>query len=316
MSSLLPIYCFAPSGKTPDQAVTAQAFELLQSQGLTVHNVEVVERSYQRFAGTDQERTNEINDLINITQSLGPSVALAIRGGYGLTRILPQIDWNHLAQAVDQGLKIVGHSDITALELALFAKTGRASFAGPMLNADFGKSINDVSAYTLSSFKKLLQLEPFSVSIEAQQPFLTIDDYAVDGVLWGGNLSMLVSLLGTPYFPDLSRIQQGILFIEDVNEHPYRVERMLFQLFYAGILGAQSAILVGDFSNYKESPIDEGYTLESCLSRIKSALQGSGAKTQILKGLPFGHCNDKLTLPMGTNVHFKANASQFSLQTI
>jgi muramoyltetrapeptide carboxypeptidase len=316
MLNSLPIYCFAPSGKTPDIQVSHRAFQYLESKGFTVHNQESVQRSYQRFAGSDNERADEINDLAEITSTIGPSIALAIRGGYGLSRILPKIDWGALGNAVEQGLKIVGHSDLTSLEIALFAKTGQISYAGPMLNYDFGCDPTDVSELTWNSFKKLVDGENFQIHVHANQQFLTQDTFHCSGKLWGGNLAMICSLLNTSFFPDKSHISNGILFIEDVNEHPYRIERMLFQLLYAGVLATQSAIVLGDFSDYKLSEFDDGFNLEECILRIQQELRAMHSQTQIICGLPFGHCKHKLTLPIGLPCQLDANFTQFSIKSI
>jgi muramoyltetrapeptide carboxypeptidase len=105
---------------------------------------------------------------------------------------------------------------------------------------------------------------------------------------------MIVSLLGTPYFP---RIKGGILFVEDVNEHPYRVERMLLQLRQAGVLDAQRAVLVGQISEWKRSPLDRGYGMKSMLASVRAA-----TRVPVLSGLPFGHVPTKVTLPVGARV--------------
>jgi muramoyltetrapeptide carboxypeptidase len=121
------------------------------------------------------------------------------------------------------------------------------------------------------------------------------DGLAARGLLWGGNLSMLCSMLGTPHFPN---IKGGILFVEDVNEHPYRVERCLLQLHQAGVLKAQKAVLLGAFSGWKTSPLDRGYSLKSMVAKIRSV----STRTPILSGLPFGHVPTKVTLPLGRRV--------------
>ena len=113
--------------------------------------------------------------------------------------------------------------------------------------------------------------------------------------MWGGNLCVLSSMLGTPHFP---KIKGGILFLEDVNEHPYRVERMLLQLQQAGVLQAQKAVLLGDFSAWKKSPLDRGYTLKSAIEAVRARCPG----LPILTGLPFGHVRTKVCLPVGVKV--------------
>ena len=128
----------------------------------------------------------------------------------------------------------------------------------------------------------------------------------VSGTLWGGNLAMLASLAGTPWMP---QIQGGILFLEDVNEHPYRVERSLLQLHQAGVLDAQKAVLLGDFSGYRLSDYDNGYDFESMLSFIRSQVT-----VPLLQGLQFGHVRDKLTLPVGAMASLRSDAEGFTLE--
>ncbi len=128
---------------------------------------------------------------------------------------------------------------------------------------------------------------------------------AAAGTLWGGNLTMLNHLLGTPYMPD---IDGGILFVEDVNEHPYRVERMLLQLLHAGILQRQRALLLGDFSAYRLSDYDNGYDFAAMLDYLRATL-----RVPVLTGLPFGHIRDKLTLPVGGQASLVSGAAGFSL---
>ncbi len=206
---------------------------------------------------------------------------IALRGGYGLSRLLPAIDFELLASS---GKYFVGHSDFTALHLSLLAKTGVVSFAGPMICDDFSRP--DVSEFTQSHFWQCL-LRPMTLEIAALgNPIVD-----VEGTLWGGNLSMVTHVMGTPWMPD---INGGILFIEDVNEHPYRVERMLLQLLHGGVLSRQKAVILGDFSGYRLSEYDNGYDFEAMLACLRRLVP-----IPLLQGLPFGHTRDKLTLPVG-----------------
>ena len=120
----------------------------------------------------------------------------------------------------------------------------------------------------------------------------TVDD--VRGTRWGGNLCMVTSLLGTRHWP---RVKGGVLFLEDVNEHPYRVERMLLQLQQAGVLDAQRAVLLGAFSDWRKSPLDRGYSMKTVLAEVRRR-----TPTPILAGLPFGHVPTKVCLPVGARV--------------
>ena len=120
------------------------------------------------------------------------------------------------------------------------------------------------------------------------------DGLHTKGRLWGGNLSILVSLLGTPHAP---KIKGGVLFLEDVNEHPYRIERALLQLHQAGVLDAQKAVLLGEFTDWKKSPLDRGYNLKTVVTYLRSV-----TRTPILTDLPFGHVPTKVCLPLGQKV--------------
>ena len=116
---------------------------------------------------------------------------------------------------------------------------------------------------------------------------------------------MLTHLAGTPYLP---QIDGGILFVEDINEHPYRVERMLLQLLHAGVLARQKAILLGDFSSYRLSDYDNGYDFSAMLAYLKAQLT-----VPILTGLPFGHLRDKVTLAVGCDAELESDAHAFQL---
>jgi muramoyltetrapeptide carboxypeptidase len=117
------------------------------------------------------------------------------------------------------------------------------------------------------------------------------------GRLWGGNLSMLLSLLGTPHWPAARLIKGGVLFLEDVNEHPYRIERGLLQLHQAGVLAAQKAVVLGQFSAWKPTPLDRGFNMKTVVAHLRSVLS-----VPVLTGLPFGHMPTKVTLPVGRTV--------------
>jgi muramoyltetrapeptide carboxypeptidase len=278
-----------------------------KDQGIEIKNLACGKRQFQRFAGTDQERLDEINQLANLSAD---HVVLSLRGGYGLSRLLDRIDWQGIGKQVKQGLKIVGHSDFTAFHLGLFAKTGAPSYAGPMFSYDFCGEVSDLTwkHFQEAMTQPTIQVEVVSPQVMDSPIGITFDDKAV---LWGGNLTMLTSLLGTEFFPSQDQVKGGILFIEDVNEHPYRIERMLHQLLDAGYLEQQRAVLIGDISSYRLSDVDRGYDLHAAIDSIRQRL---GPKTPILTGLAFGHCPDKLTLPVGRYASLSASSDAFILQ--
>ena len=226
---------------------------------------------------------------------------MAIRGGYGLTRLLDRIDFaaiHQRARATDT--IIVGHSDFTAFQLAYLAVTGGVTFAGPMLCADFGPP--EMDAYMAEHFWGMLRNPSYALRVNAPQ---AAAPERVTGTLWGGNLAMLCSLIGTPYLP---KIRDGILFVEDINEHPYRVERMLLQLEQAGVLAQQKALVLGDFSGYRTTPYDAGYDFEPMRAYMASRLS-----IPVLSGLPFGHCPTKATLPVGAQAALEVDTTGFTL---
>lgn len=284
----------APGGYAPDEAAVERGVAHLESLGCVVHNYYDPADKYQRFGGTDNVRAAQLHAAANDPDV---QVVMALRGGYGMSRILPMLDFSILANS---GKLFVGHSDFTALHMGLLADSGAISFAGPMLCGDFGCA--SPSDYTHSHFWQCLFSDKLSVCADTPaNPAIQ-----AEGMLWGGNLAMLTHLLGTPYFP---HIEGGILFVEDINEHPYRVERMLLQLLHAGVLGRQQAILLGDFANYRLSDYDNGYDFSAMLQYMRSRVA-----TPILAGLPFGHIADKLTLPVGCQAQLVSQKNSLQLR--
>jgi muramoyltetrapeptide carboxypeptidase len=180
-----------------------------------------------------------------------------------------------------------------------------------MFSYDF---CGDVSPFTWKHFNQAVAHSTLEVEVLSPQKIekplgIDLDDQAV---LWGGNLTMLTSLLGTDYMPTHQQVKCGILFVEDVNEHPYRVERMLHQLIDAGYLTEQRAVLIGDISAYKLSETDRGYDLDQALAAIRHRLNG---QVPVLTDLPFGHCADKLTLPIGRFASLSASQNGYILKS-
>ena len=289
MTEATSLHIYAPAGVELRTAALTLARQRLSQLGFAVTMDPGLRGRHQRVAGDDDARLAAIHRVAEAA----PSVALACRGGYGLSRLLDRIDWRLLAQSVERGTRWVGHSDLTALQLGLLAHTGAVSWQGPMACEDFGRSDEQggTDEVTVGCFTEAMSGELEAVGFRAEAGFDGLD---VKGRLWGGNLAMLLSLLGTPHWP---KVSGGVLFLEDVNEHPYRVERALLQLHQAGVLGRQKAVLLGDFSGWRKSPLDRGYTLKSAIAHLRQV-----CSTPILTGLPFGHVPTKLTLPVGAKV--------------
>jgi muramoyltetrapeptide carboxypeptidase len=288
------IYIYSPSGAVRDKAAFKRGVARLKQLGHAVELDADALSSHTRFAGDDATRLAAIHRAA----ASGADVALITRGGYGITRILPSIQYKRVAKAIAKGTQFVGLSDFTAFQNALLAKTGAITWAGPALGEDFGaQEPDDIME---ACFDDLVSGQGegggwhFSAACAAANVKRRPGVWAQDAVLWGGNLAVLVSLLGTPYFP---QVKNGVLFLEDVGEHPYRIERMLTQLLHAGVLAQQKAVVFGQFSNYKLTPHDKGFKLASVVDWLRTQL-----KVPVLTDLPFGHVPTKLCLPVGQKV--------------
>ncbi|EBP4391499.1 muramoyltetrapeptide carboxypeptidase [Salmonella enterica subsp. enterica] len=282
-------HLIAPSGYCINQQAALRGVQRLTDAGHQVENDEVIRRRFQRFAGTDAERLADVNSLASLTSP--DTIVMPVRGGYGASRLLDRIDWQALASRQQRDpLLICGHSDFTAIQAGLLAQANVITFSGPMLAANFGAET--LNTFTEQHFWLALRKAQFTVEWQGDGP-----QCDVHGTLWGGNLAMLISLIGTPWMPT---IDKGILVLEDVNEHPFRVERMLLQLEYAGILNRQSAIVLGSFSGAAPNEYDAGYSLESVYAFLRSRLS-----VPLITGLDFGHEQRTVTLPIGANATLK-----------
>lgn len=290
------IHLIAPSGYCINQVAAARGVERLEAAGHQVENREAILRREQRFAGTEQARLADINALATLEGE--NRIVMAVRGGYGASRLLEDIDWSALVARQQQDpLLICGHSDFTAIQMGLLAAGNVITFSGPMLAGNFGAETLD--AFTEYHFWQALRNPVFTLEWSSDGP-----DCQASGTLWGGNLAMLVSLIGTPWLPT---IENGILVVEDINEHPFRVERMLLQLHYAGVLNRQQAIVLGSFSGVAANDYDAGYDLQSMCRYLRSRL-----RVPVISGLDFGHEPRTVTLPLGaqaTLVHHGATST-------
>lgn len=306
---------YSPSGVVA-AAPLRRAARRLTALGFDVEIDASALARHQRFAGDDDTRLAALHRVAE----RAPDIAMATRGGYGLTRLLDRIDWPLIHRSIERGTRWVGHSDLTVLQLGLLAHRQGAgkgaatcaahghdhdpghhhgdhgavglTWAGPMACGDFGgEAVDDI---TEPCFVEAMSGELEAVGFRTEPGF---DGLEARGTLWGGNLCMVASLLGTAHWPKAATTRGGILFLEDINEHPYRVERSLLQLHQAGVLDAQKAVLLGDFSGYRRSPLDRGYTLKTAIAHLRSV-----TATPILTGLPFGHVPTKVTLPVGAKV--------------
>jgi len=268
----------APAGFATDPQAVDRAVACLEGLGHHVQCDPTARSRWQRFSASDDERLAAIERVA----TADTDVVLMLRGGYGFTRLLDRIDFAAIAEARKRW---IGHSDFTAFQLAALAASGMVTYAGPMASYDFGATTP--SAFTLEQCFGVLGNDSWEVGCALDGPSRNWQS----GTLWGGNLALVAHLVGTRYMPDIAG---GILFLEDVGEHPYRVERMLYQLLHAGVLARQRAVLLGSFTEYQLNANDGGYDLAAAIDQIRSHVP-----VPIYTGLPFGHVPDKLTLPVG-----------------
>ena len=279
----------ALSGYAADPLEPVRADAQLRAQGCEVRHYDDPQARHQRFAAPDAVRLAGLHAAADDPEV---DVIIALRGGYGISRLLPDIDFTKL---VASKKLLVGHSDFTALQMGLLCHGG-ASFAGPTVCSDF--AFENVSATTMRDFWRCLTGPTHCVRLAE----VDTQGVNVKGILWGGNLAMLAHLVGSSWMP---AIEDGILFLEDINEHPFRIERMLLQLLHAGILEKQAAVVLGDFSGGRTATYDNGYDFEAMLAFIRSR-----TSVPIVRGLPFGHMRGKVTLAVGSRASLRCDAQE------
>ena len=278
------------------------AITALANRGYRVVVAPETQMQWRYFAGTDEQRLDSFHMML-----ADPAIdaMMMVRGGYGWSRLLHRIDWNAVAASQKT---FVGFSDFTAFNLAALAQANLITFAGPGASIDFGGAEDKPETQADHAFMEAHCWPALAGESVTAGPFKNSYAYApstVSGTLWGSNLSLLAHLVGTPYMPN---IEGGILFLEEIGEAPYAVERMLLQLFHAGILQKQKALILADFSDCDPEPDRFPYTMEHVVETMRELLP-----MPVLTGLPFGHVARKLTLPFGAVAELRILPGTFSL---
>jgi muramoyltetrapeptide carboxypeptidase len=285
---------FALSGSV-DPARLEEAVSRVQSAG---HRVVVAGEAlgqWRYFAGTDEERLAGLNRLLD---DPAIDVMMPARGGYGISRLLEGIDW---ARVGASGKVFCGFSDFTAFNCAALALGGLETLHGPMLGIDFGDGEPD--PFMQGHFAATLWGTEDSETVACDHG---CSPGAIAGTLWGGNLSVLAHLVGTRYLP---AVDGGLLYLEEIAEEPYAVERLFFQLHHAGLLGRCRAVLLGDFSDCEpRNPARYPYAMEEAVQTLRAI-----APCPVLTGLPFGHVARKLTLPFGAEALLSLQPGSYTL---
>ena len=282
--------CSPASAPATDDAL-ARGIRYLEGNGYRVELGKNVSLKRGYLAGTDTQRAADVNELFGNRKV---KAIIAARGGYGSQRILPYLEY----RLIRKHPKIfVGYSDLTALQLALLTRTGLLTFSGPMvaseLSSGFRGNSEDWFWRCLTSAKRLPSIRTGKAGKPGRGNRTT-----GEGRLIGGNLSMIAASVGTPYFPDIS---PSLLLLEEIDERPYRVDRMLRQIRLAGILSKVKGIVLGGFTGCKPDPGKPSLTLQQIFDETFGE---SGCP--VVRGLRYGHVKNFLTMPVGIRVRADA----------
>lgn len=293
----------APAGPSADDESVRFSIELLESFGFRVRRGEHVFERDQYLAGDDRDRAADVNAMFADDDI---DAIFTLRGGYGTQRILPLLDFD----VIRSNPKVfIGSSDITGILIAMHEKTGLVGFHGPSAGGNY-------SDYALEEWRKVLWQPADRTRIGAAPPIETrpglverknritqFSGGAAEGRLIGGNLTLISTLMGTPFEPDF---RGRIIFLEDVNEAPYRIDRMLTQLWLAGKLQHAAGIAFGKFTKTE----DDGntFSIEEIIQRRCGSLG-----IPVVSGLMIGHIADQTTVPMGIRARLDADAGTLEL---
>lgn len=254
----------------------------LKNKGYKVKIGKNVDKQYGYFAGTEEERVEDLHDAYNDKEI---SVILATRGGWGTLRMLDKIDFDLIKK---NPKSLIGYSDTTTLQLAIWARTGIGSLSGPMLAVEMGKGIHEFTEKhfwgyinnTESIYKLPLSEIGSKVMVNGK----------ASGKLLGGCLSMVSFLQGTTYCPDFTN---SILFLEDVGEEPYKIDRYLAHLKQVGIFNKIRGLILGEFLDCVSIDNEKSFTVNYLLEEYFS-----DAEYPVIYNFPYGHGDKKVTMPI------------------
>lgn len=272
-----------------------EAYKQVINMGFKVKIGESPYEEYGYLSGTDEIRANDINKMFRDEDVNG---ILCTRGGYGTPRILPLLDYD----AIRENPKVfIGYSDITALHIVFNQMAGLVTYHGPMAVSDMIEGFDNFSKEGL--FNLIMNKEPFyNIKNPLDQEIITINGGIAEGVIIGGNLSLIVNTIGTPYEID---VRGKILFVEEIGEDPYKIDRMFNQLRLSGKLQEANGIILGDFNNCKSKNPKESLTLKEVINdQIKPI------EKPTIYNLKSGHCNPMITLPLGVKARLDGDKKE------
>ena len=288
----------APASAALDPADAAAGVEALRARGLAVEAVETAPAGY--LAGSDADRAEALNAALRRDDL---DAVVCLRGGYGLLRILDRVDY---AAARAHPKLVVGYSDVTALQLALWGRAGVPSVSGPMAASDWGPGLD---ADTEADFWRVAGGAcDYDLTGPGGEALTTLAEGEAEGVLLGGNLALTCALLGTPYLPDLTG---AVLFVEDVGEAPYRIDGLLARLRLAGVLERLGGLVFGLFTGADVPPGRPTLSVGEVLAHYAPYVGGP-----VASGLVYGHVRRKATVPVGVRARLTAAASGARLRVL
>ena len=293
----------APSGPLLERDDRTRGLELCAALGYHGVVMPNAGNAYGYLAGRDSERLADLNAALTGAEF---DAVWCLRGGNGMNRIISDVDFAGFAR---HPKPVIGYSDITVLLLALWQRTGVVAFHGPIARASMGNFQRYHFDRVLTSISPAGPLGRPAPKPDELVPtsgrIITITPGVARGPLIGGNLTLVQSLVGTPFFPDL---KGAILFLEDVSEDVYRIDRMLAHLRLAGKLEGLAGVAIGRFTDLKRATDDGGLGLDEILHTYFGPL-----KIPVAAGFPFGHIDDQWTLPIGVMAELDATRGELAL---
>ena len=284
----------SPASKPADDSRVERGVKYFESLGYRTAVGKNVGKQHGYLAGTDEERLEDLHSMFAHNEV---KAIICVRGGYGSGRLIPKINFN----LIKRHPKIfVGYSDITALQMAFLKKAGLVTFAGPMVAVDFHK--DEIVEFTEEFFWRIVTSPKKIGKVQNPdgEPFYSLNGGKAEGRLIGGNLAVFNSLLGSRYLPDF---KDKILFLEDIGEPPYRIDRMLNQLKLAKAFEQAEGVILGKFTDCAEE--DEDTPTLSLSEVFDDYLKD--IKKPVIYNLKHGHISENLTLPFGIKVKIDGN---------
>ena len=267
----------------PDKERYEKGIKYLRDRALNIKLGSNLDKQYGYFAGRDDERISDIHDMYRDKEV---KAIFCTRGGWGCLRILDKINFRLISQ---NPKPLIGYSDITSLQLAIWEKTRISSFSGPMVGVEMGKGI---MPFTEEHFWGQLTNSKSKYEFSfAESNTQILNGGMCTGRLLGGCLSLVTTLLGTPYCPDF---KDSILFLEDIDEKPYKIDRYFAHLYQAGVLDTISGLILGEFIDCEPEEDKASLTLSQIFDDYLSQVS-----YPVIKNFPYGHGEVKFTMPIG-----------------